>query len=801
MWFHRLIKWSFYSIFFAVPLIMWPSTYELFEFNKMWFVFGISLLILFFWAARIINNERFFIRRTPLDIPIILFVISQIVSTIWSLDSYVSFWGYYSRFNGGLLSTLTYVFLYYAWVSNMTYEKDLPPANYSDTPEISKSRMPAKKENKAGLVINSQQYGNNIHWMLFVIFLSGIFVSLWGFPSHYGADPTCFAFRGTFDVTCWTDAFQPMVRIFSTLGQPNWLAAFLSVVIPVTVAFGLQSYQKGSDPALKYKNLSGQEISLINPRLTGILFLGSAVFMYVNLLFTRSQSGFGAFWIGIIVFFVVLIGTILKYEKSVRAVFASVALRIFAVFLAVIFVTTLAIGSPVEKLNLLAGKIIPRAKPVAKTQTTSPPAAVGELGGTDSGTIRKYVWEGAIKLFQRNLLFGTGVETFGFAYYSARPAAHNLTSEWDYLYNKAHNEYLNYAATTGAFGLGSYLAFIFLFLFIAFKAILFLSNSPPVSAQQHKLSFLNQTSIFGAALVGGFITILVSNFFGFSVVITNLYLFLIPAFFFTEFNMLGPLLTWGRKDSDLPARQNAQGIDESGAGKIISLLILAIIIGYFEFLLNQFWRADIKYSYGYNLDRVGEYIQATPYLQQAVGLRPGEDVFQDEYSTNLSTLALIASQQNLSTQAAQLSQQAKQISDDVTARHPNNILFLKNRTRVFYALSQIDKSYLKEAYNAIDRARKLAPTDAKILYNEALIAGQLGNKSIAVDMLEQTIGLKPNYTDAYYALALFYEQLAKEEKDPQKALQYNTRAKQRLQILLQKYAPNDKKAKDLLKSL
>jgi O-antigen ligase len=57
-------------------------------------------------------------------------------------------------------------------------------------------------------------------------------------------------------------------------------------------------------------------------------------------------------------------------------------------------------------------------------------------------------------------LFGTGVETFAYAYYFVRPQAHNLTSEWDYLYNKAHNEYLNYFATTGFIGLGTYLLVI-----------------------------------------------------------------------------------------------------------------------------------------------------------------------------------------------------------------------------------------------------------------------------------------------------------------------------------------------------
>ena len=86
-----------------------------------------------------------------------------------------------------------------------------------------------------------------------------------------------------------------------------------------------------------------------------------------------------------------------------------------------------------------------------------------EVGGTESGEIRKYVWQGAFNAWKstpKTMLIGTGTETFAFAFYQFRPVGHNLTSEWDFLYNKAHNEYLNYLATTGIFGLGSYLLFI-----------------------------------------------------------------------------------------------------------------------------------------------------------------------------------------------------------------------------------------------------------------------------------------------------------------------------------------------------
>jgi hypothetical protein len=182
----KSIRFSFYILLFLVPLIVWPTTYELFEFNKMWFVFGISIVIAFLWGSKMILKKQFEIRRTPLDIPILLFLVSQIASTIFSMEPHTSFWGYYSRFNGGLLSTISYIFLYYAFVTNLVRRNQEEPAiGYK---------------------------------ALIVSLASGLVVTLWGIPSHFGADPTCLLFRGTLDVSCWTEAFQPTIRIFSTLG-------------------------------------------------------------------------------------------------------------------------------------------------------------------------------------------------------------------------------------------------------------------------------------------------------------------------------------------------------------------------------------------------------------------------------------------------------------------------------------------------------------------------------------------------------------------------------------------------------
>ena len=182
-----IIRYCFYALFFLVPLVFTTENSELFELSKMWITWGLTVLISTAWITRMIAQKQFRVQRTPLDIPLMLFLASQIISTLFSLDMRISLWGYYSRFNGGLLSTISYIILYYALVSNLTIK--------------------------------------SVRRILYASLLSGTLVVLWGLPAHFGVDPTCYIVRGSFDISCWTDQFVPTVRIFSTLGQPAWMAA------------------------------------------------------------------------------------------------------------------------------------------------------------------------------------------------------------------------------------------------------------------------------------------------------------------------------------------------------------------------------------------------------------------------------------------------------------------------------------------------------------------------------------------------------------------------------------------------
>ena len=97
-WADRIIRWGFYLLFGLVPLLLTPWNYELFEYNKMMAVYALTILIVGAWIIKMISGKEFRIAKTPLDIPIALFVTSQLVSSLFSMDPHVSWFGYYSRF-------------------------------------------------------------------------------------------------------------------------------------------------------------------------------------------------------------------------------------------------------------------------------------------------------------------------------------------------------------------------------------------------------------------------------------------------------------------------------------------------------------------------------------------------------------------------------------------------------------------------------------------------------------------------------------------------------------------------------
>ncbi|MDO8638240.1 MAG: O-antigen ligase family protein, partial [Candidatus Daviesbacteria bacterium] len=504
----KILTYSFYLLFALTPLVWLPQTSELFEYNKMLFVYFLTIIILASWIFKMIKTKSLILQSTPLDIPLLIFLGANILSTIFSLDSHISFWGYYSRSNGGLLSLISYLILYWALVSNCD-------------------------KNQAINFLKSAIIG-------------GVIVSLWAIPEHFGASPSCLILTGNFDTSCWVQDVQ--ARVFATLGQPNWLAAYLVMLIFPAFYFLLTSTKKS--------------FIILNS-----LFL---ILFYLAFTFTYSRGATLGLLAGLAIFLFLLFIDSIKGGRKVNISSHFVRtikpiLFIFASFL----IISLFFGTALTNSKLL-NKFAPPSRPSLIT-ATKPSGTQLENGGTESGQIRLIVWKGALDIFKHYPIFGTGVETFAFAYYQYRPVEHNLISEWDFLYNKAHNEFLNYLATTGIIGFLSYLSILSIFIIWSIK----------------KVIKFNSSFLLLVAILASYISYLVQNFFGFSVVITALFFYLFPALAF--------LATDSTKQFSFPIKNL---FSHTQIAKIIVLIIAGLLLITLakNFLADTYYTQGLRYN-------------------------------------------------------------------------------------------------------------------------------------------------------------------------------------------------------------
>jgi tetratricopeptide (TPR) repeat protein len=328
-------------------------------------------------------------------------------------------------------------------------------------------------------------------------------------------------------------------------------------------------------------------------------------------------------------------------------------------------------------------------------------------------SIRRVVWEGAIKLGLSHPLFGTGVETFGYSYYWVRPAAHNLTSESDFLYNKAHNEYLNFLATTGFVGLAKYLFLIGSILYLLLKN----------RADHNSLRF---------PLFLGFLSILITNYIGFSVVNVALFFFLYPAIYIS---LIGKNLPFGRK------------INLNTTLGYIGVFIIAIwsIIG-----LSKSWRADIAYNNGK---------ASLEDSEKAVKLNPKEPIYYAQLG-NINALVvtqLIVPQiaELPATTSAEVKAQAKAYLDKYTSDainninkaqslNPYNLNVLKTKAKTELTLAAVDPKYYQDALNTLLKITELSPTEISNYLNVGILYQSLGKNDMAKLAFEKALELNSN---------------------------------------------------------
>lgn len=378
---NRLLKnpfvFAYSALVFILPLVLSKETNELYEFPKTTFLYTFCILLTGVFLSVLIYKPR---RLKKVHLSVAVFLFSALISTLLSVHPSTSFFGYYTRFTDSLVFYAAMLALFYIATNVLKSE------NFET-------------------VFNFASAGSVILFFYALSQYSGIFNFLW---------------KG-----------QLQDRVFSTLGQPNWYAQYLVLLIGINF----------------YNFLSkGSKVNL--------LFYGV---QFVSLWLTFSMSGFAGFLA------LVVINLFIVFRKKEIEIKRIVLLKRLAL-MAVIGVATTFIFPGIFRQKLQ--DIFIDAQKVAQSAYVVHASSEEQSGNmiSDPGYIRAGLWSGTMSLITSSpkvFIFGTGPETFPYVFQKFRPAVLNYSSEWDFVLNKPHNYYLETWAEQGLIGVLSYFYLLF----------------------------------------------------------------------------------------------------------------------------------------------------------------------------------------------------------------------------------------------------------------------------------------------------------------------------------------------------
>jgi tetratricopeptide (TPR) repeat protein len=347
----KLLQGALYLLVFALPLFFLPWTFETLEFNKQNFLVVLTLIAGLAWLGKIIAGRQIALRRSFLNLIVLLYLLAHAFSTIFSVDKFRSFLGASGVEKDGFITVLCFVLLYFIIINNV-------------------------REIKI--------FKNLIYSILLGAGLAAIFALL-GF------------------VGLLPDKMLPS-RAFNTVGALSGFGIFLAAVFVLTSAIFLKSEAEAEKKSLLPK----------------ILFAILAVLILFLLISIDTWMVWTAFAPALALFlaFIVLRAQEIKNLSWV-------ALPMIALVAAILF---FFIRTPLN-FNLPA-EVMPSF--------------------SSSGQITKQTLEEAP-------LLGTGPGTFAFNYSKYKPEGVNLTPLWNVQFDRSASRLLTMLATTGLFGLISWL--------------------------------------------------------------------------------------------------------------------------------------------------------------------------------------------------------------------------------------------------------------------------------------------------------------------------------------------------------
>ncbi len=108
-----------FAIVIVTPLLFSPFFTEFYETSKLAFLVTAMLVLLLTWTLSWVIRGRVVITRTPLDLPLLLFLLVIVISAIFSQTQSVAIYGNIPKIHGSAVSLVTYGLFYLIAVSHL----------------------------------------------------------------------------------------------------------------------------------------------------------------------------------------------------------------------------------------------------------------------------------------------------------------------------------------------------------------------------------------------------------------------------------------------------------------------------------------------------------------------------------------------------------------------------------------------------------------------------------------------------------------------------------------------------------
>jgi tetratricopeptide (TPR) repeat protein/O-antigen ligase len=392
----RVIEAGWLAAAVVVPLFFNVYSARVFEPDKLTLLRAIAFIMAAAWFIKLLTRAqpprfslRGFLLSSPLTIPVLLYAALYLLTTATSVTPMVSLWGSYMRLQG-LVTNLSYLAIFF-------------------------------------LVAYNLRRREQVERLITVMILTSIPISIYGIMQHLKLDPLPWAGDVTF-------------RVASTMGNAIFVAAYLIMVVPLTLTRLVLSLV-----ALWQDRRSYIQPLWLKHLLLGMSYTAILALQLLTILFSKSRGP----WVGLgaAVAFLAIIW-LMRAHRPRAAVAAASIMGLFLTFAILLNIP----GSPLAPLK----------------QSSIYLERLGTVLDMESGTnrVRTLIWfgdgvgKGAVGLIAANpfrTLLGHGPESMYVAYNPYYPPTLAHYEARNASPDRSHNVLLDYLVTMGFAGLFAYL--------------------------------------------------------------------------------------------------------------------------------------------------------------------------------------------------------------------------------------------------------------------------------------------------------------------------------------------------------